>query len=88
MPADAAKYVRLIDMSDKERAFGLNLLDVHAFPNRDLTIPTIIAIARTSSVNWGDRMEAIMSWTFAALYEANKNRDPFEQYTIFDAIAS
>ena len=87
VPADAAKYVRLIDMSDKERAFGLNLLDVHAFPNRDLTIPTIIAIARTSSVNWGDRMEAIMSWTFAALYEANKNRDPFEQYTIFDAIA-
>ena len=86
VPADAAKFVRLIDMSDKERAFGLNLLDVHAFPNRDLTIPTIIAIARTSSVNWGDRMEAIMSWTFAALYEANKNRDPFEQYTIFDAI--
>ena len=66
VPADAAKYVRLIDMSDKERACGLNLLDVHAFPNRDLTIPTIIAIARTSSVNWGDRMEAIMSWTFAA----------------------
>ena len=87
VPADAAKQVRLIDMSDKERACGLNLLDVHAFPNRDLTIPTIIAIARTSSVNWGDRMEAIMSWTFAALYEANKNRKPFEQYTIFDAIA-
>ena len=86
VPADAAKHVRLIDMSDRERACGLNLLDVHAFPNRDLTIPTIIAIARTSSVNWGDRMEAIMTWTFAALYEANKNRDPFEQYTIFDAI--
>ena len=31
-------------------------------------------------------MEAIMEWTFSALFEANKRRDPDEQYTIFDAI--
>ena len=86
MPLEILDEIRLIDMSDRERACGINLLDVHAFPERDLTIPTIIAIARSSSVNWGDRMEAIMNWTFTALYEANKRRKPAEQYTIFDAV--
>ena len=53
VPIDIAHDVRLIDMGDKDRACGINLLDVTAFPERDLTIPTIIAIAKTSSVNWG-----------------------------------
>ncbi len=86
VPADVAHDVRLIDMGDKERACGINLLDARAFPERDLTIPTIISIAKTSSVNWGDRMEAIMQWTFTALYEANRNREEHEQYTIFDGV--
>lgn len=83
---DASRFVRLIDMSDPDRACGINLLDVHEFPKRDITIPTIISIAKASSVNWGDRMESIMTWTFAALFEANKNRKPHQQYTIFDAV--
>lgn len=87
LPLDLAEEIKLIDMSDKERACGINLLDTRAFPERDLTIPTIIAIAKSGSMNWGDRMEAIMTWTFAALYEANKNRPELEQYTIFDAVA-
>ncbi len=86
MGVDAGRFVRLIDMSDTERACGINLLDVREFPNRDITIPTIISIAKSSSVNWGDRMEAIMTWTFATLFEANRHRKPLEQYTIFDAV--
>ncbi len=83
---DSGRSVRLIDMSDTERACGINLLDVHEFPRRDITIPTIISIAKASSVNWGDRMESIMTWTFAALFEANKTKKPMRQYNLFDAV--
>ena len=88
MPVGAAADVRLIDVGDPARACGINLLDVHTFTKRDMTISTIIAIAKaTSSANsWGDRMESILEWSLIALYEANRNRDPDEQYTIFDTI--
>ena len=87
MPVGAASDVRLIDMGDSERACGINLLDVRAFPKRDMTIPSIIAVARASSAenSWGDRMSEIFRWTLIALYEANRNRREDEQYTIFDA---
>ena len=89
MPVGAAGDVRLIDMGDPERTCGINLLDVHTFPRRELTIPTVISIAKaTSSPNsWGDRMEAILEWTLIALYEANRRRRPDEQYTIFDGLS-
>ena len=83
---DAGRRVYLIDVSDTEKACGINLLDTRIFTERDLTIPVIIAIAKTSSENWGDRMEAIMTWTFNALYEANRHRPAAQQYTIFDAV--
>ena len=88
MPVGAAGDVRLIDVGDPARACGINLLDVRTFTKRDMTIPTIISIAKsTSSANsWGDRMESILEWSLIALYEANRHRDPDEQYTIFDTI--
>ena len=78
MPISVAPDVRLIDMGDSNRAVGLNLLDVHAFPKRDITIPTIISIARASSSenSWGDRMQSIFEWSLIALYEANRHRQP------------
>ena len=88
MPVGAAGDVRLIDMGDRERTCGLNLLDVYTFPQREMTIPTVISIARATSLpnSWGDRMEAILEWTLIAMYEANRQRSADEQYTIYDGL--
>ena len=74
MPVGAARDVRLVDLGDETRACGLNLLDTRTFPDRDLTVETVLTVARSSSRNWGDRMEEILRWTLYALYEANRNR--------------
>ena len=86
MPVGAAKDVRLVDLGDESRACGLNLLDTRTFPDRDLTVETVLTVARSSSRNWGDRMEEILRWTLYALYEANRYREAGEQYTIYDGI--
>ncbi len=86
MPVGAAADVRLVDLGDESRACGLNLLDTRAFPERDLTVETVLTVARSSSRNWGDRMEEILRWTLYALYEANRNKEAEEQYTIYDGI--
>ena len=86
MPVGAAGAVRLIDLGDPTRACGINLLDVTTFPERGLAVSMILAVARSSSLNWGDRMEEILRWTLYALYEANANRNPEEQYTIYDCV--
>lgn len=86
MPVGAASDVRLINLGDERRACGLNLLDTRTFPDRDLTVETVLTVARSSSHNWGDRMEEILRWTLSALYEANSHRKAGEQYTIYDGI--
>ncbi len=86
LPVGAAADVRLVDLGDEARACGLNLLDTRTFPDRDLTVETVLTVARSSSRNWGDRMEEILRWTLYALYEANRNREEEEQYTIYDGI--
>ena len=86
MPVGAAADVRLVDLGDESRACGLNLLDTRTFPERDLTVETVLTVARSSSRNWGDRMEEILRWTLSALYEANRHRKAGEQYTIYDGI--
>ena len=86
LPVGAAPDVRLIDLGDERRACGLNLLDTRTFPDRDLTVETVLTVARSSSHNWGDRMEEILRWTLSALYEANSHREASEQYTIYDGI--
>ena len=86
MPVGAAPDVRLIDLGDERRACGLNLLDTRTFPDRDLTVETVLTVARSSSHNWGDRMEEILRWTLSALYEANSHKEADEQYTIYDGI--
>ncbi|MYC08006.1 MAG: ATP-binding protein [Chloroflexi bacterium] len=86
LPVGAAADVRLVDLGDETRACGLNLLDTRTFPERDLTVETVLTVARSSSRNWGDRMEEILRWTLYALYEANRNRKAEEQYTIYDGI--
>ena len=86
MPVGAASDVRLIDLGDERRACGLNLLDTRTFPDRDQTVETVLTVARSSSLNWGDRMAEILRWTLNALYEANRHREAAEQYTIYDGI--
>ena len=87
MPVGAASDARLIDLGDERRACGLNLLDTRTFPDRDLTVETVLTVARSSSLNWGDRMAEILRWTLNALYEANRNREEDQQYTIYDGIS-
>ena len=86
MPVGAAGDVRLIDLGDPTRACGINLLDVTTFPERGLAVSMILVVARSSSLNWGDRMEEILRWSLYALYEANVHRDPEKQYTIYDCV--
>lgn len=86
LPVGAAADVRLVDLGDGTHACGLNLLDTRTFPERDLTVETVLTVARSSSRNWGDRMEEILRWTLYALYEANRHREANEQYTIYDGI--
>ncbi len=86
LPVGAASDVRLIDLGDERRACGLNLLDTRTFPDRDQTVETVLTVARSSSLNWGDRMAEILRWTLNALYEANRNREADRQYTIYDGI--
>ena len=88
MPVGAAGDVRLIDMGDPARVCGVNLLDVHTFPKRDLVLPTIVSITKATSSHgsWGDRMEAILEWTLRTLYEANRHREREEQYSILHAL--
>ena len=85
VPHGLGERVRLIDLGDKERSCGINLLDVHVFQDRDTTVDTIIRVAHGLWDQWGSRMQAILEHTLKALYEANRTLPRDEQYTLLDA---
>ena len=84
-PNGLGERVRLIDLGDKERSCGINLLDVHVFRDRDTTVDTIVRVAHGLWDQWGSRMQAILEHTLKALYEANRTLPRDEQYTLLDA---
>ena len=84
VPEEVAERVRLIDLGDKTRRCGINLLDVHVFLDRETTVDTIVRVARALWDQWGGRMQTILEHTLKALYEANKTLPRDNQYTLLD----
>ena len=84
VPEEVADRVRLVDLGDRTRRCGINLLDVHVFLDRETTVDTIVRVARALWDQWGGRMQTILEHTLKALYEANKTLPRSEQYTLLD----
>ena len=81
---DRAAYLNL---TDRERPVGLNLLDVALFPNRDRTAENIVAMLhRLWPDNWGPRMEGALRAALLSLHQANQVRRRGEQYTLLDVV--
>ena len=85
VPNALGERVWLIDLGDKQRSCGINLLDVHVFQDRDVTVDTVVRVAHGLWDQWGSRMQAILEHTLKALYEANRTLPRDEQYTLLDA---
>ena len=86
-PPSLREKVWLIDLADEEHVPGINVLDVHIFPDRDQTIDGLIRIAKGTWDKWGGRMQNILEHTLKCLHEANSHKDTRreEQYTLLDA---
>ena len=88
VPPKIADRVYLIDLSDDERVAGVNLLDVHLFPDRDRATDNTVQVVKNLWEQWGPRMQSILEHTLKSLYEANRNPrvQPDQQYTILDGL--
>ena len=76
-----------LNLTDRERPVGLNLLDVALFPNRDRTAENIVAMLhRLWPDNWGPRMEGALRAALLSLHQANQVRRRGEQYTLLDVV--
>jgi hypothetical protein len=76
-----------IDLTDRRRPIGLNLLDVALFPNRDRATENIVAMLhRLWPDNWGPRMEGALRAALLCLHQANQVRRREEQYTLLDVV--
>ncbi len=76
-----------LDLTDRRRPVGLNLLDVALFPNRDRTTENIVAMLhRLWPDNWGPRMEGALRAALLCLHKANQVRRREEQYTLLDVV--
>lgn len=80
-----------LDIAQRERPFGLNLLDVGLFRDRDKAVSNALAIFRREFDRfWGPRMEDAFRFALLTLYEANQAicaADPNgrgRQHTILD----
>jgi hypothetical protein len=76
-----------LDLTERRRPVGLNLLDVALFPNRDRTTENIVAMLhRLWPDNWGPRMEGALRAALLCLHQANQVRRREEQYTLLDVV--
>ncbi len=74
-----------LDFANLACPVGLNLIDVHLFPDRDRTIEHIVTMMnRLWPQNWGPRMEGALRAALATLIELNLRRSRAEQYTLLD----
>ncbi|MDO8613539.1 MAG: type IV secretion system DNA-binding domain-containing protein, partial [Dehalococcoidia bacterium] len=77
-----------LNLADRQRPVGLNLLDVALFPERDRTTENVITMMhRLWPNNWGPRMEGALRAAVSCLHEANAVRPREEQYTLLDVVA-
>ncbi len=86
VPASIIDRVRLIDLADKKRTPGINLLDTAVFSDRDRTADSVVRICKGLWVQWGPRMLSILEHTVKTLHEVNDGTsvDRGRQYTILD----
>ena len=88
VPESLVDRVRLIDLADRSRAPGINLLDTRVFADRDRTADSVVRVARGLWEQWGPRMQSILEQTVKTLHEANEHPDTSDdrQHTILDGL--
>ena len=87
VPPGIEERTAYLNLTDRERPVGLNLLDVALFPNRDRTAENIVAMLhRLWPDNWGPRMEGALRAALLSLHQANQVRRRGEQYTLLDVV--
>lgn len=94
VPASRRAAVVYLDVAERERPFGLNLLDVGLFLDRDKAVSNALAIFRREFDRfWGPRMEDAFRFALLTLYEVNQAicaadpRGRERQHTVLDVPA-
>lgn len=90
VPRQRVSQVRYLDWSDKQRAVGLNFLDVQQGCDPGVIISNIVhAGTEIWTDNWGPRMEDALRHALRTLLEANDTlaRHGQEQFTLLDVNA-
>jgi hypothetical protein len=65
--------VVFLDVGQRDRPFGLNLLDTALFRDRDKAVANALAVFRREFTTfWGPRMEDAFRFALLTLYEANR----------------
>ncbi len=86
VPESLINQVKLIDLADKTRSPGINLLDARIFADRDRTADAVVRVARGLWEQWGPRMQSILEFTVKSLHEANEQVEAEAQHTILDGL--
>ena len=86
LPASLARRVVVMDLGDRQRSIGVNLLDTRVFPDRDKAVEAIVEVAKGIWENWGNRMENILTNVMRCLYEANRTLGRRKQMTMLDGL--
>ncbi|MPZ49987.1 MAG: type IV secretion system DNA-binding domain-containing protein [Dehalococcoidia bacterium] len=87
VPSGLEDRVTYLNLADRERPIGLNLLDVGLFPDRDRTAENVITMMhRLWPDNWGPRMEQALRSSLMCLHESNHSRTSEDQYTLLDVL--
>ncbi|MGD9890390.1 MAG: type IV secretory system conjugative DNA transfer family protein [Dehalococcoidia bacterium] len=94
VPTTRRDDVIFLDVGERERPFGLNLLDTGLFRDRDKAVANALAVfKREFDRFWGPRMEDAFRFALLTLYEANQTicvADPdgrSRQHTILEVPA-
>ena len=87
VPPNVAHRVRLIDLADRDRVPGVNVLSPQFSPDRDVTAELLVDVVSRHWRFWGPNMADILSHTVQSLYEANTHPDVRveDAYTLLDA---
>jgi hypothetical protein len=87
VPSGLEDRVTYLNLADRERPIGLNLLDVGLFPDRDRTAENVVTMMhRLWPDSWGPRMEQALRSSLMCLHEANHSRKREDQYTLLDVL--
>ncbi len=87
VPPGLEDRVVYLNLADRRRPVGVNLLDAALFPDRDRTAENVITMMnRLWPQNWGPRMEGALRAALSCLHEANSARAREEQYTLLDVL--